>query len=35
VHYAVGAVSGGIYGGLAEMIPALEVGEAPFAERFE
>ena len=27
VHYAVGAASGGIYGGLAEMIPTLEVGE--------
>ena len=27
VHYAVGGVSGGIYGGLAEMIPTLEVGE--------
>jgi len=27
VHYAVGAVSGGIYGGLAEMVPTLEVGE--------
>ena len=27
MHYAVGAASGGIYGGLAEMIPTLEVGE--------
>ena len=27
MHYAVGAVSGGIYGGLAEIVPTLEVGE--------
>ena len=27
VHYAVGAVSGGIYGGLAEIVPTLEAGE--------
>ena len=27
VHYAVGGVSGGIHGGLAEMIPTLKVGE--------